>query len=150
MENGTGYFWQRVKKTRGCWLWTGNRTDRGYGIYQHAGVRMLAHRYAWEQEHGPIPRGHIVIRKCDTAACVKVGHMRLGTQSEIALAAVAERGAGCGEANATAKLRERDVLIIRESLKKRSRGDVAGLMREFSVTAATIYSILYRRSWKHV
>lgn len=66
-------FWATVRKTRGCWLFTG-RTDRdGYGRFRNEG----AHRVAWRLTKGPIPDGKWVLHSCDTPACVR--HLWLGT-----------------------------------------------------------------------
>ncbi len=29
----TEVFWHRVQKTETCWLWTGHRDPRGYGVF---------------------------------------------------------------------------------------------------------------------
>lgn len=44
------------------------------------GKSILAHRFAWEQEHGPIPKGmHLDHRyHCDLACC-ETSHLRLTT-----------------------------------------------------------------------
>src|SRR5690606_21541386 len=39
----------------GCLVWTGHLNHAGYGRLWVDGRMVLAHRYAWEQENGPIP-----------------------------------------------------------------------------------------------
>lgn len=56
-------FWAKVRKTDGCWLWTGYVDDTGYGR-PHRG---LAHRYAYEQTVGPIPAGMTLDHLCHNA-----------------------------------------------------------------------------------
>jgi len=56
-------FWALVDKTApgGCWLWTANLDPHGYGrctaTLREDGTRRsgLAHRWAYEDTHGPIP-----------------------------------------------------------------------------------------------
>ncbi|QPR39552.1 AP2 domain-containing protein [Brevibacterium casei CIP 102111] len=42
----------------------------------------LVHRYAWEQEHGPIPEGMQIDHICHEPACVNLDHLRLATPAE--------------------------------------------------------------------
>lgn len=76
-------FAARVDKSSDCWMWTGAKTSAGYGNFTTADRRnVLAHRYAFEQEHGPIEDGSVVLHKCDTPACVNPNHLRRGTQKD--------------------------------------------------------------------
>lgn len=72
-------FWSRVQKSDGCWLWTGAKTQRGYGVMTLAGSTWLAHRYAWTLVHGSIPDARWVLHRCDNPNCVRVDHLFVGT-----------------------------------------------------------------------
>jgi len=74
-------FWLSVSKTEDCWLWTGYLNHAGYGAFFDHG-RTLAHRYAWEMDHGPVPNGMAVDHICFVRACVNPAHLRLLTISE--------------------------------------------------------------------
>lgn len=76
-------FWSRVDRSGGpnaCWPVRGAGND--YGRVLVGGRRVGAHRYAWEQERGPIPDGMVVMHGCDNPPCVNVAHLSLGTQVE--------------------------------------------------------------------
>lgn len=50
----------------------------GYGRVPGSG---LAHRVAYENEHGPIPDGHVVHHECGQKLCVNVAHLRCLTHA---------------------------------------------------------------------
>lgn len=73
-------FWSRVsRRENGCWIWTGNLNEGGYGQFS-AGGEVLAHRFSWRLHFGEITEGASVLHDCDTPACVAPAHLWLGSQ----------------------------------------------------------------------
>jgi len=67
----------------GCFLWVGGTNPVGYGRFWGGQGRMVyAHRFAYEQAHGPIPVGKDVLHSCDNPPCVSLHHLRAGSASE--------------------------------------------------------------------
>lgn len=66
----------------GCLEWTGYKNPKGYGMLKAAGKVTLAHRHAWAQANGPIPRGAEIDHKCHNRACVNVEHLRVVTRKQ--------------------------------------------------------------------
>jgi hypothetical protein len=73
-----------------CWLWTGsNRHGKdapkgqfgeSYGGFKIDGCKASAHRYAYEQAHGPIPVGMVTDHLCRRRNCVRPDHLEVVTQ----------------------------------------------------------------------
>jgi hypothetical protein len=71
-------FWSKVNKDtgiNGCWLWTGNTNNYGYGTFFYRGEKVLAHRFAYELKVGEIPSGKVIDHLCRNRKCVNPAHM---------------------------------------------------------------------------
>lgn len=104
-------FWEKVRKTETCWLWTASKNPYGYGQMIREG------RLSWEFAHGVIPEGLCVLHRCDVPACVRVDHLFLGTKADNTDDMVAKgRASGGnlrGELHGNSKLTAQMVLEIR-------------------------------------
>lgn len=71
-----------VENASGCLVFQGATNSKGYG---QIGT-MLAHRFVWEEQHGPIPDGltidHVKARGCTDKRCLNTAHMQVVTRSE--------------------------------------------------------------------
>lgn len=137
-------FWLRVRKTPGCWLWTGDTNKDGYGRLQVGGKKVYAHRYAYGD-----PRGVYVLHRCDNPPCVRRSHLFAGTQAINMRDRNAKGRQAKGERNGRAKLNAEQVAEIRNAYAPH-RMTRPALAERYGVSEAVIGDILARRTWKHV
>lgn len=76
-------FWLLVEKTDDHWLWTGAKSEWGYGRFHvKPGTWVPAGRYAWELTYGPLKGDELVLVTCREWACVNPKHLALGTHKD--------------------------------------------------------------------
>lgn len=61
----------------GCVPWIGGES------FQIDGSMMRVRRVAFEREHGPIPPGKLVLRRCGHPTCVNPAHLYLGDHYDL-------------------------------------------------------------------
>ncbi len=150
----------------GCWEWVGAMFWNGYGQIWCGEKSLKAHRVSWELHNGPIPEGDgyhgtCVCHKCDNRKCVNPDHLFLGSHKDN----VSDRNAKGRQARqmgslcGASKLRESDVLAIREMLKRfpptlNKYSSCAGiqrfLARWFGVDSETVGDIYRNKTWVHL
>lgn len=91
-------FWAKVEVDHdtGCWLWQAGRDGKGYGQFAVGEKNVLAHRFAWQLERGPIPEGLQIDHLCRVRHCVNPDHLEPVTARTNTL-----RGISISAANAT-------------------------------------------------
>ena len=75
-------FWTKIRHSEGHWLWTTARESEGYGVLNVDGRLTLAHRFAYELFHGPIPQGLEIDHLCMVKHCVNPDHLEPVTHRE--------------------------------------------------------------------
>ena len=61
-----------------CHIWRGKLSKAGYGHLLLDGQSVLAHRTAYLQVHGPMPREMLLHHTCDRPYCIQPAHMYTG------------------------------------------------------------------------
>ena len=147
-------FWEKVEKTRSCWIWKGHTRGGGYGAIRlgHAveGSKP-AHIVSWEMKHGPIPKGLFVLHKCDNRPCIRPSHLRLGTQLDN-MRDMISKGRSSIHVNGHAphvRLNQKKVREIR-NLFDSGDYECSEIADMYGVYKLTIYNVVNYKTWAWV
>src|SRR3990167_2785032 len=108
-------FWSKVEldEDDSCWNWRAATNNKNYGKIFYRGRLWLAHHIAYMFANGKIPRGKILMHRCDNPRCVNPNHLVVGTHRDNVIDMI-NKGRRVqadfqGEKNRRAKLTENDV-----------------------------------------
>ena len=66
-----------------CWVWRGVPSAKGYCYFRDdRGVKVVVHRFAYENTIGPIPTGLLIDHLCRNRACCNPAHLEAVTNTE--------------------------------------------------------------------
>jgi hypothetical protein len=128
-----------------CWMWLGTVASNGYGKIGIGGKSLSAHRVAYEQTNGPIPRGALVCHTCDNRRCINPAHLYAGSyQTNAADRQQRNRlPPAKGLLNGMSKLTPEQVTAIRASTKSYQT-----IADEYGVHKSTIGAIRKGTTWR--
>lgn len=166
-------FWAKVNKSGPvpahcpelgpCWVWTKATYPFGYGQIRINYVAVPAHRWAWEQEHGPVPAGLFTLHRCDNPPCVRPSHLFLGTKAQNSRDMAGKGRSTKGDRNPSRLYPERMARGERHPGAVLTAGDIPAIRSRyetgesttalavaFGVQSATIWAVVHNRTWRHV
>lgn len=146
-------FWDKVRKTKSCWIWVGVRSKSkgGYGNFWANDKCVRPSRFVYELCCGKILNGLFVLHKCDNPSCVRPDHLFLGTNQDN-MDDMKRKGRSPnnkGINNPRAKLNPSKVSAIKRMLQDStiSRSTIAG---KYGVSESMIQFINLGTNWKEV
>jgi hypothetical protein len=79
-------FLRRMRVENGCWMWNGYVNAQGYGklgLPNPLGYKShYAHRWAYAEVRGEIPKGMTLDHLCKNTACANPWHMEVVSRAE--------------------------------------------------------------------
>ncbi len=72
----------RIQITDSCWLFTGCKDQRGYGMIYFGDRQMRAHRAVWQAINGPVRPGLCLDHLCRVRNCINPAHLEPVTNRE--------------------------------------------------------------------
>lgn len=155
-EKALALMWSKVDRNgpNGCWIYTGNVNNMGYGAMVWRGNNMMAvHRLVYQLAHGNLPGPHVFcLHHCDTPRCCNPAHIFLGDDKANTADKVA-KGRHLNHIAKCAVLTEQQVLEIRSAFRRFSkcRTNIAELCARYpTIKWGTIYKAATGISWKHL
>ena len=134
-----------VDPATGCWNWTHDFHQMGYGVVNHGRARERAHRASYREFVGEIPSGMLVCHRCDNRRCMNPEHLFLGTHKDNTRDMVKKDRHMAGERHHNAKLTAEQVADLRAD--QRSYRAIA---MDLGISPLTVGQIKRRESWRHI
>lgn len=154
-------FWPKVDKTPGlgpngdCWEWRAYVHPTGYGQIGLGSAKQgvcHTHRVSWMLTHGEIPKGLLVMHKCDNRLCVNPAHLRLGTHKDNTQDMLAKgRGRapeGYARGSKITKSKLTDEMV--RQMRAETGMTYKQLSEKYGVNPGTCHRVVTRQTWAHV
>jgi len=74
----------------GCLSWLGATTGFGYAVAKREQKTVFLHKFVYEQEHGPVPKGYVVTHTCPNPECLEITHLKAVIDKRYATIVVAK------------------------------------------------------------
>jgi len=134
-------FWNKVKKTGTCWLWTAAQDSNGYGNFNLYGKGKATHRMSYEMFVGNIPKDIKVSHTCKNFNCIRPEHLFLNTIKDVVIRLVKING------YKNMKLTPKRVIELFSYKDKMSHTKIA---KAFGVSRRLVRGIMCGERWSSV
>jgi endogenous inhibitor of DNA gyrase (YacG/DUF329 family) len=132
-----------------CWVYNGAKQHpAGYRTINIDGKIIQAHRASYEAHVRKLQPSEIILHLCDNPPCINPTHLRAGSHFDNVQDMVSKGRGAKGEQRSKLYTTE-DIIKIRQ-LHKTGEYNYKQLSELFGGSRTQIYSIVLRRSWKHV
>lgn len=123
-----------------CIVWEKAKNSGGYPVTWYNGKIQYVHRLVMKAQPG-----ELIMHKCDNPSCINPDHLELGTYDSNSKDMVKKGRQAIGESCGNSKLKEHEVLLIRDSsLPSRL------LAKMFNISKTNVLDIKRRKIWRHL
>jgi predicted XRE-type DNA-binding protein len=147
-------FWSKVNKTTTCWLWTGGKNNKGYGLFGINRKTHLSHRVSYELLHDlELTPDVCVCHSCDTPLCINPFHLFAGTNQDNINDKVSKGRQQClkGELHGASILTNAIVQNIKQDLKSdTTHGSGKKIAEKYGISRSTVSDIKKGKTWSHI
>jgi len=147
-------FFNKVRKTKKCWIWNGAKTSKGYGRFKIKGKLKLSHRISYLIRYGMFDENMFICHKCDNPRCVKPSHLFLGTRSDNMIDCYEKGRLYIGKGNFlkghkdSAILTDRKVIKIKKMIQSGEK--LISISKKFKIKYQTIRDLSSGRTYYNV
>ena len=134
-------FMEHVDKSRGCWIWRGSISSKGYGRFDSG----EAHRWAYRRFNGEIEDGMFICHRCDRPACVNPQHLFAATNAENMADMVSKGRQARHEKNGQSKMTKE--LVVKVRALHKAGASIAELSRQFGISYTPMRYAVQRKTW---
>jgi len=140
-----------IRNEDDCWEWVGHKDKNGYGRATINRKDYRSHRIVYKETYGTIPEGLFILHTCNNPSCCNPNHLYTGTNQDNMDQMVADGRSPhlIGEKSGTHKLKEKDVLEIRQ-LYSTGEYTQRDLSKKYGISQTEISRIYHRTRWDHV
>lgn len=142
-------FISKINITKSCWGWESVITIYGYGHFRYRDKMVRAHRFSYALFVGHIPDEMQILHKCNNRKCVNPVHLYLGTHQQNMDDRKKAGDNAIGIKNASAKLSNKDVFIIR-SLHSDKKYGYKNTAEIFGISSTQVGNIVKGINWSHL
>ena len=135
-----------------CHVWNAATNHFGYGkLGKEGGGWIFAHRFAWEQAYGEIPKDKYVLHTCDNPCCVNPKHLYLGSYKDNANdREIRKRGNHAyGVKHGRNTLLPSQVYEIRDAFDT-GKYSFRKLGKIYGIDGKSVADIVDRKNWNHL
>ena len=141
-------FWEKVDRSSDCWLWTGCKTPKRYGVVSLNNAKYYAHRVLFHISGGKYEEGKEVCHSCNNPSCVNPEHLRMDTRKGNSADRAAAGTLLRGSENYASVLDEEKVRCSRKMYQDgHTQKDIA---KKYGVNHSTIGYVVRNKTWKHI
>lgn len=134
-----------------CWLWTGPKHEKGYGLFNFRGLKVRAHRFAAAGFRMPETKLW-ACHRCDVPACVNPDHLFFARPIDNTLDMI-QKGRRVPSHPTSETSRHTKLTIAEVAEIRREYANGVGLISlglKYGVTKQNIFFIVKRKTWKGV